>query len=163
MPEKFQEKTEVTYEQYFKARFGGMVNLAKELERELGRERMLEIVGNACDREAVESIKAQVGEKSIETMDDFASFLEEMADSSFYRHTTTMTRAREGNMLRFDVRECLWAKTFQDMGDPELGYVICCNGDFAMAPAISPKLRLDRSKTLMQGDERCDHVWCWED
>ena len=74
-----------------------------------------------------------------------------------------MTRRREGNKIIFDVRECLWAKTFEDMEDKELGYVICCKGDFAMAPAVSPKLSLKRTKTLMQGDECCDHEWCWED
>lgn len=160
---KFQSKTEVTYEQYFKSRFGGMVEIAKEMEEELGREKMLEIVGKASDKASVENILKQLEGRSMETFDDFVSLLEDMADSPFYEHTTTMTREREQNKLKFNVTECLWAKTFQDMDEEELGYVISCKPDFAMAEAVSPRIKLKRTKTLMQGDECCDHVWSWED
>jgi hypothetical protein len=161
---KFQDKMEVTYEQYFKSRFGGMVEIAKEMERELGREKMLEIIGRASDKASVENILRQLEGRSMETFDDFVSFLEDMADSPFHKHSTTMTREKEPpNKLKFNVTECLWAKTFQDMGEQELGYVICCKPDFAMSEAVNPKIKLKRTKTLMQGDECCDHVWSWED
>lgn len=164
-PHKFKEKMEVTYEQYFQTRFKGMVEMAKEMERELGREKMLEIVGRASDRSAIESFKKQLkGRNPIESFDDFALLSEALAVSLLYSQATTMSMERKTeNSIAFNVTECLWAKTFKDMNEEELGYFICCRPDFAMAEACHQKLRLQRTKTLMQGDDCCNHIWSWED
>ena len=146
---------QVTCEEYFQTRFRGMVQMAKEMEHELGREKMLETVERASDRFAVESFKKQLeGREPIENFDDFASMPDDLAASPFYPQATIVTMRRESpNRMAFNVTECLWAKTFRDINEPELGYVICCRLDFAMAEACHSRLRLEHTKTLMQGDD----------
>ncbi len=49
------------------------------------------------------------------------------------------------------------------IGDPELGYLVCCNADHSMIAAYNPRLTLHRTKTIMQGDDHCDHCFHWSE
>ena len=48
------------------------------------------------------------------------------------------------------------------MVESDIGYANTCHGDFAAAKAFSPKLRLERTKTLMVGDGCCDLKYMWD-
>jgi len=60
------------------------------------------------------------------------------------------------------VTECLWAKTFRDAKAGDIGYATICYQDYAMSQGFSSKLKMIRSKTLMQGHDYCNHRWVWE-
>jgi predicted hydrocarbon binding protein len=66
------------------------------------------------------------------------------------------------NAFEVKISECLWAKTFREAEAADIGYAGICHGDFAWAPAYNPKLRMERTKTLMQGHDCCNHRWLWE-
>ena len=57
------------------------------------------------------------------------------------------------------VTECLWAATFRAAGAADIGYATVCHPDFAAATAFNPKMRMLRTKTLMQGHDCCNHRW----
>ncbi len=59
--------------------------------------------------------------------------------------------------------ECLWAKTMKDLDATDLGHVMFCHPDFTMAKAMNPKLTLERTKTLMEGHDFCNHTYSWEE
>ena len=61
------------------------------------------------------------------------------------------------------VTECLWAKVFPENGAADIGYATCCHPDFAHAQGFNPSIRMIRSKTLMQGDDCCNHRWVIEE
>jgi hypothetical protein len=54
---------------------------------------------------------------------------------------------------------CLWAEIFRSLGEPELGFIFCA-GDEPAVKAYNPDLAFQRTKTLMEGDDLCDHVFC---
>jgi hypothetical protein len=60
------------------------------------------------------------------------------------------------------VTECLWAKTFRDLGASEIGSMLICHRDYADCRGFNPRITMIRSKTLMQGDEFCNHRFVWE-
>ena len=60
------------------------------------------------------------------------------------------------------VTECLWAKTFREMGAAEIGYSLICYRDYADCQGFNPSITMIRSKTLMQGDDYCNHRFVWE-
>ena len=70
----------------------------------------------------------------------------------------------EDTKTAFEVKvtECIWAKTFHDLKAPDIGYAMVCHADFAIATAFNPKMKLIRSKTLMQGHDCCNHRWVME-
>lgn len=57
---------------------------------------------------------------------------------------------------------CLWADVFRAQGAEDLGLWIC-RSDGPVAAAFNPRIRFQRTQTLMEGDECCDHVYCCED
>lgn len=165
-PHKFQEKMELTYEQYFHARYNRMVQLARELEQVLGREKAFEIIGKACERFAVESVKKQMAERGrpIKNFEDFKAFAKEEQRSPFFSHIVTFTYPEE-TPKKWVIRttECLIAKTFKELNATDLGYIMCCNTDLAAARAYHPKLKLSMTKSLMKGDSCCESTYYWEE
>lgn len=61
------------------------------------------------------------------------------------------------DVCEYRVTECLWAKTFRDASASDLGEACICHGDFAAIEAFNPDFEMVRDKTLMSGDECCNH------
>jgi len=163
-PHKFQEKMDLTYEQYFQSRFRGTVGLARALERAVGRRKAFEIIKKWAEKSAVESVKNQLSKKPIENFEDFKLLVKEENKSPFWKHVLTWTFTEETpKKLSYHITECLWAETFKKMNATDLGYMLSCRPDFATARAYHPKIRLKRTKTLMQGDDYCNHAYCWKE
>jgi hypothetical protein len=55
-----------------------------------------------------------------------------------------------------DVTRCRYAEFFQQLGEPELGFLLVCSADFAMADGFGPDVALERRQTIMQGASHCD-------
>ena len=169
---KFQENMDITYDQHFRAVAMARLVLAREFERVLNKEKAHEVVGKAFDKNAPESAKqfcfAYDKEHPIQKFDDFVPMItglfEYHQDQSTPEMAFTGTVLEVSNMhITVEMTECLWADVFRDLEAAELGYIMCCKGDFAMAQAFSPKLNLEMTETLMQGDNRCCQVFRWEE
>jgi hypothetical protein len=57
--------------------------------------------------------------------------------------------------FEYRVTKCLWSKAFRESAAADIGYAIICHPDYAVARSLNPKLKLIRTKTLMQGDDCC--------
>ena len=42
------------------------------------------------------------------------------------------------------------------LGEPELGFLLVCTGDFAVADGFGSDIKLTRTQTIMQGADHCD-------
>ena len=67
-----------------------------------------------------------------------------------------------GRRVEVRVTRCLWAETFRGADAADIGYAFVCHPDFASTTAFNPKMRMIRTKTLMQGHEYCNHRWVGE-
>lgn len=159
---KFQSKLELTYEQYLHACFDGIIQLSKELEQVLGKDKTFEIIGRAREKTDLELVKKQMtGRKTIDNFDDFKTFMKELHESPFASNLFTITYREDiPTEIEFHTNECLLAKIFRDMNATDLGYVMICQPDFVTTPAYFSNVRLKRTKTLMQGDDYCDTTYC---
>jgi len=163
-PHKSQEKVEIgmTYEQYFRDRCHEMVCLAEELEHVLGREKALEIIGRAREKFIVEITKEETG--PLKSFEEFKACEKAQNATPYFSNTLTLTYSEETpDKLRLHVTECLWAKVFQEMKATDLGYVLFCQPDYAYPQVCNPKIKMRRTKTLMQGDSYCNHTFYWEE
>jgi hypothetical protein len=164
LPHKFQERMQMgmSYEEHFRDRCHEMVCLAEEFERVLGRKKTLEIMGKARDKYIAELTKKEHG--TINTFEDFVKSEKAENASTYFLHTLSLTYPEETpTKLTLRVSECLWAKVFKEMKATDLGYVLNCQPDFAYVKACHPNIKLKRTKTLMQGDDYCDHTFYWEE
>ena len=56
----------------------------------------------------------------------------------------------------FNVVRCRYAETYKAMGLGEIGHLLSCNRDGAFCEGYDPKLKLERTQTIMQGAAYCD-------
>lgn len=163
-PHKFTEKMEETYEQLFLIRYHDIVQLAREFERAVGKEETFKIIGDLFDRMGVEMVKKMTEKEPINTFEDFtASYKDALCSPLFSHALTAVVEEETPKKLKLCVTECLWAETFRKMNAQDLGYVISCQPDFSMARAFHENIRMERTKTLMQNDDCCNHTYYWEE
>ena len=55
-----------------------------------------------------------------------------------------------------DVTRCRYAEFYKELGAPELGFLLVCTADFAVAEGFGPDVSLTRTQTIMQGATHCD-------
>jgi len=91
-------------------------------------------------------------------------------DTSFENFVSTFRQMASGGSLtgevvedtekvfEMKVTECLGATVFHeaDLGG-EIGHATVCNMDYTWPPAFNPDFKMERTKTLMQGHDCCNH------
>jgi len=63
--------------------------------------------------------------------------------------------------FRFNVVKCRYAETYKAMGLGEIGHLLSCNRDGAFCEGYDPKLKLERTQTIMQGASHCDFKYTY--
>jgi hypothetical protein len=131
-----------------------LVPLLKALQADLGEER-----ANSIVRKALGDLYRQFGEefwrsrKSQSVGDNMAAAFRTFAagDALDYKVIRNTPEAFEVN-----VTGCRYAQFYQELGVPELGFLLVCAADFTMADGYDPDVRLTRTQTIMQGASHCD-------
>jgi len=163
---KWDYKVEMTLKEYFKPPLGlphkGVILLVRELEKILGKEEAHKLVGDLWERERVKSIKEQVRKKPYSSFQEWVQTRE--GDTSMWSYTNIdePTIVTENTRICNTI-DCLWADIYREWGAEDIGYLLECKGDFAACAAQHPNLRLERTKTLMEGSDRCDFKYIWEE
>ena len=139
-------------------------NLFAQMEQEMGREKALAILryaGERYGRKIGEGHVARFGK--VDDFQDFKALWHKVISTPLWKGTQDSEIIEEGvDRLSMRVTRCLWAETFKALGDVEAGYLMCCNCDHEMVRAYSPHLRISRTRTIMQGDDHCNHVFIWD-
>lgn len=54
---------------------------------------------------------------------------------------------------------CMWAEAFRELEAEDIGFGVLCQADALMASSFNPMIGFSRTKTLMMGDDCCDHIY----
>ena len=60
------------------------------------------------------------------------------------------------NAFEVNVTGCRYAKFYNEIGAPELGFLLTCSADFSMTEGFGTDVQLTRTQTIMQGASHCD-------
>lgn len=131
-----------------------LIPLVKTLQAELGEER-----ANAIVRKALGELYHKYGEKWWRTQgarnlgEKMASAFDMFAagDALDYEVVKQAPDAFEVN-----VTGCRYAKFYNEIGAPELGFLLTCSADFRMTEGFGTDVQLTRTQTIMQGASHCD-------
>ena len=63
----------------------------------------------------------------------------------------------------FNVVRCRYAETYKAMGLSEIGPLLSCQRDGSFCEGYDPKLKLERTQTIMQGASHCDFRYTYDD
>jgi len=158
---KFDKEMErkLTYRQLINMQYREFIQLAKALEKEMGKEKLIEF------------LKKHTYENMLKFGQQHAK---RSPDNSFQTYTNTFRPPRYKNALTAEivedtekafelkVTECIWASVFHKADAGDIGYASVCYGDYAWPKGFNPKIKMIRDKTLMQGHECCNHRYVWE-
>ena len=61
------------------------------------------------------------------------------------------------------VTRCRYAEMYRAMGLAELGAILSCNRDGAFCEGYDPKLKLERTQTIMGGASHCNFRYRYEE
>ena len=131
-----------------------LVPLVKALRAELGEERANDLVRKALGghyRRYGEEFRRAKNEKDVGKLmaSAFAAYARD--DALDYR-----VIARSQDLFEFDVTRCGYAEFYRELGEPELGFLLVCGADFAVAEGPGSDIALTRTQTIMQGASHCD-------
>jgi hypothetical protein len=159
---KFLVDANATFEDMFNFAYrDSFIPLMLILAKAGGREKFVEILKKGSSEAATLGI--QNAAKSLPRR-DLAAFVAPLKNPDhFWKHVLTFSIV-EDTPKAFEVKvtECLWAKTFRGMNAADIGFATICYPDYASANGFNPKLRMIRSKTLMQGHDCCNHRYVME-
>lgn len=63
----------------------------------------------------------------------------------------------------FNVVRCRYSEMYKAMGLGEIGHLLSCQRDGTFCEGYDPKLKLERTQTIMQGASHCDFRFHYED
>jgi len=66
---------------------------------------------------------------------------------------------RGDERLRLRVTQCIFADEMRRLGAADIGDAFYCAYDHGFCRGLNPKIRFTRTKTLMAGDDCCDHTY----
>lgn len=67
------------------------------------------------------------------------------------------------NQVHYNVTRCKYAEMYREMDLAEIGHILSCGRDGTFCTGYNPKIKLDRTQTIMQGASHCDFRYRWED
>jgi hypothetical protein len=128
--------------------------------KELGQERTLKIIESI-----IKSLAKESGEEIAKVMEgnSLAHFAQSL--SFWTTEDALQIKVLEESRQRycFDVTRCRYAEMYKELGITELGVLLSCNRDYAFIDGFNPKIRLTRSKTIMEGADICDFRYEFKD
>ena len=131
-----------------------LVPLIKALQAELGEEK-----ANLIVRKALGDLYRRFGEEFWRSKNEpdlgksVASAFKTYAQGEALEYRVD---EQSHDAFAIDVTRCRYAEFYKELGEPELGFLLICTADFAIAEGFGPDVRLTRTQTIMQGANRCD-------
>lgn len=127
--------------------------LLEAFAAEHGREAALAKLG-----QVIEAIARQTGqEMAAQSHETNVASLDTVVRLWGYDSAMEVETLRHNNeVYEFNVRRCAYAEMYEALGLQELGLKLSCQRDFAFFRGFNPKLKLERTQTIMQGAPFCD-------
>ena len=158
LPEPISEETEQVVLEHIKMKMKGAagvsVMLLHAMEERFGPEAR-DVVREMARRGQVEP-RPDAGDPEA----DLHAFCDQLERACVGSHQWERVVDEPGR-IGYRFTRCMWAEVFRELGEPDLGLVICA-GDEPMAKSYNAALGFRRTKVLMAGDDVCDHVFLVE-
>lgn len=131
-----------------------LVPLVKVMQEELGEER-----ANGLVRRALADLYRAYGEEFWRARNE--PHLGNAIASAFkaYARDDALTYEvleASDDVFSFNVTRCRYAELYEELGEPELGFLLVCAADFDTAAGFGDDVRLERTQTIMGGAGHCD-------
>ena len=124
----------------------------EEMVAELGTERAQQILGAAIRKAAIAQGATLAGE-SEGGLRGFISLFERWKAGDALE---VEVLHESDERFDFNITRCRYAEMYRQMGLGEIGHLLSCGRDGAFCDGYDPKIRLERTQTIMGGASHCD-------
>jgi len=127
--------------------------LIKAFIEEFGEEKALAVVRSVIAKLARQSGMDLAKALGGNTMADLAQGLTAWAKGDAYEmEGITLTETK----YVYNITRCRYAEMYKAIGMADLGVILSCGRDFELIAGFNPKMKLTRTKTIMEGCDCCD-------
>ena len=135
--------------------YRGMTGIVQALKNELGESETIRLLNiTSAD------VGRQVGGRQAQSSPDtsFQTFVQVFRPPNYANSLTHEVVEDTESVFALEVTECINAEVLQSIGlGGEIGHAIVCNMDYYWPTAFNPAFKMERTKTLMQGHDVCNH------
>jgi hypothetical protein len=157
---KFQrDMPPMTYLRWAQQRNSRYIGILKQLEKDIGKQKLLELLKKASFAENV-----ALGKRLSPRIKSLRAFAGPFRDENSGVGQTIIREIIEDSESAFEMKitECLTEVIFRKSDALDLGYACVCHADFGLPEGLDIGIKLIRTKTLMQGHDCCNHRYVLE-
>ena len=130
------------------------VPLIQAFAEKFGREQALAVASTV-----IQGLACAAGGKMAKKLgsNDMAALANIVRDVWAQDKALEVTMLEETDLkLSFHVTRCAYAELYEELGMKEFGYCLSCSRDASFAQGFNPRLKLQRTQTIMEGAPHCD-------
>ena len=131
-----------------------------EMVAQLGKEKADQILGNAIEKAAVGQAQSFAQRDDVET--DLNGFVDIMKYCTASGALELEIIDRTETSFDFNIVRCKYSEMYKAMGLGDIGHLLSCNRDGAFCTGFNPKLKLERTQTLMGRASHCYFRYTFE-
>ena len=125
----------------------------REVSRRYGKKEALAILKSVNQQEALERGRKVGGDTQETTIDILAKDVATWGEGGVWEMEVLEQTA---TTYFFNVTRCPYYEKYRELGVEEFGVALSCCRDEPFARGLDPKLKLVRTKTIMEGEDFCD-------
>ena len=131
-----------------------------EMKARLGEETAQEILGAAIIRDSIAQGQAYAEGKEDTGLLAFRATMGQWKASGALEMEMLKETDEE---VHFNVTRCKYSEMYREMGLGEIGHLLSCNRDGTFCTGFDPRIKLERTQTIMSGASHCDFRYRWEE
>jgi hypothetical protein len=161
---KFLEDSGMTVEEVFQYAYrDNFVPYMQAIAKDIGDEKLITMLKKAASDNAVQMMRSMTKDLPKKDFAVFNDWVKNVLNAFPYKNALVYEIVKETDKeIKVKYTECLFAKTFREANAADIGYATQCHPSDAMIRAFNPKIRVDKPKNLMKGDEVCIEHFVWE-
>ena len=122
--------------------------------KNLGTQKAQHILGSAIEEAAVEQGKSLAREsKAGPNLKEFIDLFERWKVGGALEVEVLQ---ESEDKFDFNITRCRYAEMYRDMDMGEIGHLLSCGRDGSFCKGYDPRIKLERTKTIMGGASHCD-------
>ncbi|MBN2008365.1 L-2-amino-thiazoline-4-carboxylic acid hydrolase [candidate division KSB1 bacterium] len=126
------------------------------LEKKYGTENVRKEVGVILRKWVTNNWKNNAEEAG---KNDIATYINILWDGFCKKDGLQFTMTEENGVTQMHCTYCPWAEKAKQLNATDWGYELFCMTDYYMIEGFNPDIQFERTKTLMQGNDCCDHSY----
>lgn len=154
---KFDEKLDrqFTTRQLGESANRGFIQMIRTLQKEMDDGEVIRLLNLNSDEIGRQQGKAQAQAAADTSFESFVSIFRQISSGNSLTGEVVEDTERA---FELKVTECIWETLFREAGlAGEIGHAAVCNMDYSWPREFNPDFKMERSKTLMQGHDCCNH------